>query len=240
MVKKQTSDGLYYWDSELPSSVVIPYFHGFNENPQYSAFYKTFYPKIKDRWRVVMPLNPYPNSGWEKPHAGSLIGTVFLEKFKTMFAGSKIIPASFSAGADPDYLLKVPGLAGFISVAGKSDQYQNVLTFATTGVPVIAFTGTADTSENHHDLVVKTWVTWFKGAGGNLTFTDYSGANHGQVAAKAYTPDPNLINWIEKVVGTDPINPVVKDPVKSAYFVESEGKLIIETEGGKILKFTPD
>jgi hypothetical protein len=242
MIKKQTSDGLYYHDSELNSPNVFAYFHGFNENPLYSSFYKILYPKIKDLIRVVMPINPYANSGWEKPHNGLYIGSHFIRHIVRAFPGVRI-PAGYSAGADPDYILLEPGLHGFVSVAGKSDQYQNVLKFAGTKIPVIAFAGTADTSENSYTLDQKTWVKWFQTeGGGNLTWIVYDSATHGAVDDKAFS-DSRLIEWIKKVIDANLTNPVpqpIDDPVLKAYFREAEGKLIIETESGKTLRFTPE
>lgn len=239
MTIKSTPEGFTYHDSGLNSPNVIAYFHGFNENPLYSSFYKILYPKIKDLIRVMMPVNPYPNSGWEKPYNNLPLGTYFIRLLVSRVPGIRLA-SGYSAGADPDYLLKEPGLHGFISVAGKSDQYQNVLSFAKTGIPVIAFAGTADTSENSYTLDQKTWVKWFQTeGGGNLTWIVYDSATHGAVDDKAFS-DSRLTEWIKKIIDATPVEPPVeiKDPVVESYWNGS--KLVVITESGLKKELTPD
>lgn len=241
MAQLKTGSGISYYKYGTGPDIIV-YMHGYGENPLSSAFYKSFYPSIQDKVTCYMGLIP-GTSGWEKPWNGVSIGEDFLKFVVSENPGKRIFIATFSAGADPDYLYNVKGITAFASVAGKADNYKGFMAWVPEAPPVYAFAGTNDTSQNSFALCSKTWTSWFVGAGGGskLIWKPITGANHGGVAAYAYNPTNGLWEWFDSIgKQPDPINPVTKIPVKNAYFILPDKKLEVELENGEVLRFTPD
>jgi hypothetical protein len=248
MTKLLTPSGISYYKIGSGPDVIV-YFEGYSSspNPLNSTFYKSFLPSISARVTCYLPIN-FPNAGWEKPWNGTFTGTDFLNFVADENPEKRIFVTGFSAGGDPGYIYKAKKVTAFASVAGSDlNNYNGMMEWRNKGIPVWAFIGTNDTSENSRANCEKTWVTWYY-YGGNTSNVPtgklkdgkptYVTGGHSSVPTFAYNPANGLWEWFETI--GNPTNPVLKDPVKVAYFETGEGKLIVETEGGRVLKFTPD
>lgn len=220
---------------------VIVYFDGYSSapNPLASNFYRYFLPSIQSKVTCYIPI-PFANSGWEKPWNNSWLGTDFLNYISDQHVTERIFVTGYSAGGDPGYVYGARRVTAFASVAGSDSNYNPMMNWRDNGIPVWSFIGTSDTSENSRANCEKTWIAWFSPVG-RLKGPTYVTGGHGSVDDYAYNPVNGLWAWFDSIgkpVDPEPIP--VDDPVLKAYFRSSENKLIIETQSGKVLKFTPD
>jgi hypothetical protein len=246
-MKELTSpSGLRYklWDDVKDAPLLI-YLSGKDENINSSIFVNQFVPANKDKFIIAAPYFIAGKSGWEWMLQNNFAGVTFTKEMKTLNPGDgRTFITGFSAGGTYDvYARLATDITAFCSCAGSGDDYHSVVEFATKGVPGKHYHGDADgapyyTSPNNYKLGKKTAIDWFRAAGGNIEFITIPGGGHSSAPQRAYSTTENLAAWF--LSKGNPTNPVLKDPVKNSYFVESEGKLIVETESGKVLKFTPE
>jgi len=241
----KTPSGISYYKFGNGSDVVI-YMDGYSSNPQplQSSFYKSFHPSISTKVTCYIPI-PLANSGWEKPWNGTWIGIDFLKFVVSENNGKRIFVTGYSAGGDPGYIYAVDGITAFASVAGSDTNWNGMMGWRGKLIPVWAFIGTSDTSENSRANCEKTWISWFYGTDhlGNLRngAPTYVNGGHGSVDDYAYNPANGLWAWFDSIgKPTEPLPVPIDDQGKSWYYSESEKVIIFETQNGKKLRVLPD
>lgn len=227
--------GLKYLEYSTNGPLIV-YYAGLGEDIRYSEFVKKFVPANRDRFTIVVPYQ----SSWEKPMSdGKFLAVWFMREVKKIYPRPKPTTSTgFSLGASFGFQaqMAIDGEADVVVIcAGSGSNEATVNAFGATGIPVRHYHASGDRQITIDKGKVR--YTWLRGRLDN-NFIEIPGGSHGTAPAVAYAPETKLGDWILSF--GNPINPVIKDPVKSAYFVESEGKLIIETESGKTLRFTPD
>lgn len=240
---KTPSNIAYYKIGSGPDVVV--YMDGYSSapNPLGSSFYRSFLPSIQSKVTCYIPI-PLANSGWEKPWNGTWIGIDFLKFVVSENQGKRIFVTGYSAGGDPGYIYAVDGITAFASVAGSDTNWNGMMGWRGKLIPVWAFIGTSDTSENSRANCEKTWISWYYGTDhlGNLRngAPTYVNGGHGSVDDYAYNPANGLWVWFDSI-GKQPVPPpLIDDQGKAWYYSESEKVIIFETVNGKKLRVTPD
>lgn len=235
----KTPSNIGYYKTGSGPDVVI-YMDGFssNPNPLGSSFYKSFLPSIQDNVTCYISI-PFANTSWEKPWNGTLLGTDFLNFVAEQHPNARIFVTGFSGGADPGYIYGAKRITAFASVAGSDlNGYKGMMWWREQGIPVWAFIGTTDTSENSRANCEKTWISWFDPVG-DLKLTYVTGG-HGSVPVYAYNPANGLWAWFDSIGKQPEPPPLIDDQGKSWYYSESEKVIIFETVNGKKLRVTPD
>lgn len=236
----KTSSGISYYKFGSGPDVIV-YFDGYSSspNPLGSAFYKSFLPSIQSKVTCYLPI-PLASSGWEKPWNGTWIGTDFLNFVADQHATGRIFVTGFSAGGDSGYIYGAKRVTAFASVAGSDlNNYNGMMNWRDNGIPVWAFIGTTDTSENSRANCEKTWINWFDPVG-DLKLTYVTGG-HGSVPGYAYNPANGLWAWFDSI-GKQPEPPdnsgIDKPGLK--FYLRKDGKIVFEFEGAILKELTPD
>lgn len=239
-----TPSGIKYHKFGTGPDVVV-YMDGYSSypNPLGSAFYKQFYPYIKDKATVYMAI-PFPSTGWEKPWNGKLLGTDFLNFVVHEHPTARIFVTGFSAGGDSGYIYGAERVTAFAAVAGSDlNNYNGMMNWRTKGIPVWAFIGTNDTSENSRANCEKTWVVWYYGSDHLGKLKDgtptYVTGGHSSVPAYAYNPANGLWEWFNSI-GKPPDNSGIDKHGLKFYLRHTDGKIVFEFEGGVLKEVTPD
>lgn len=235
------------WD-ECRDCPLVVYLPGKDENINISIFVTKWVPANKSKFVIATPYFVSGKSGWQwEISPGTFSGTAFFRYVKYNHPNDgRAYGTGFSAGSDYDVWAALGNEVTAVAMcAGSGDNYNNVVLWAQSGVPVRHYHGTSDgapgfTSPNNFKLGQKTAISWFQNTGlGKMEFIEIPNGGHSSAPARAYDPAGDLATWFLSY----PKNPVpvpIDDPVLKAYFRESEGKLIIKTESGKTLRFTPD
>lgn len=217
-----TPSGIQYHKFGNGPDVII-YMDGYSENPNPlgSSFYRSLFPTISNKVTCYMPI-PLPKQGWEQTLSnGKKRGTEFLDFVADNHLTERIFVTGYSAGGDPGYIYAAKRITAFASVAGSDlNGYKGMMTWRSKGIPVWAFIGTTDTSENSKANCETTWVKWFAPVG-NLKLSYVTGG-HGSVPVYAYNPANGLWDWFDSINKPIPApDPVpTKEPITDFYVLE--------------------
>ncbi|HEY3403880.1 MAG TPA: hypothetical protein VGK59_10865 [Ohtaekwangia sp.] len=239
-----TPSGIKYYKFGTGKDVIV-YMDGFYKNvtptPLNTSFNLSFLPSIQSNVTCYIPI-PIMNAAWEKlMSSGLMMGTDFLNFVADENPEPKrIFVTGYSAGGDPGYLYGAKRVTAFASVAGSDIQgYHGMMAWRDNGVPVWAFIGTTDTSENSRANCEKTWISWFDPVG-DLKLTYVTGG-HGSVDDYAYNPANGLWAWFDSidkpVVSPPPPVPIPqRDTITATYFLPDNDTTYMIGKSGKIYK----
>lgn len=250
-VAKMTTDGnkIPYYESYIGSDKpILIYLHGDGQSSngtieglskiKYVSFYTKFFQAHKDKFNIFMPQYPSTQHGWNDKNIGINFFRFVMNNYRS--DGRVYLTGHSSGGRGTNTIahqalkegLTVTAIA---VVAGAGEYYESTRLYSAK-IPQYIFVGSNDGTVNGLKQNQQLY-NWYRQGGGNPDYLEYAGVGHGSDGL-AYAGDA-LAKWfLSKGTPVTPTNPVLKDPVKSSYFME--GFLFVELESGKVLKFKPD
>lgn len=245
MIQNTTPSGQPFFIHSQNNGPLVVYLGGLNEKAQSGIFISLFgTAENKEKFTIVTVSNPY-NVGWESPRVNKTkyLGELVVEEICAALGYEKLCGAGWSLGGDVDVWARLADkLSALCICAGSANAAQgsNVVAFAQKRIPIRFYHGDRDgypnfTSPNNYKAGKAVYDT-IASNGGDATFHTITGGDHASAPKTAASISERLADWF--ISKSTPTNPVLKDPVKNATFID--GFLHVELESGKVLKFKPD
>jgi len=241
MIKNTTPSGQPYYIHSRNNGPLVIYLSGLNEKAETGIFAQDFCRNDNlERFTIVTVSNPY-NVGWESPRVNKTkyLGQLVVEEIIEQLGYEKTNGIGWSLGSDVDVWARLADkLSALCLCAGSANAAggANVIEFAKKRVPIRFYHGDRDDRSPNHYKAGKAVYDTIISNGGDATFKTIPGGYHDSAPRTACSANEKLGEWF--LSHCTPTNPVLKDPVKSSYFME--GFLYVELESGKVLKFKPD
>jgi len=245
MTKSTTPSGQPFFIHSQNKGPLVVYLGGLNEKAENGIFVNGFATaENKERFTIVTVSNPY-GVGWESPRINKTkyLGQLVVEEICEQLGYEKLCGIGWSLGGDIDVWARLADkLTALCICAGSANAAKghNIVEFAKKRIPIRFYHGDKDgapnfTSPNNYRAGLSVYDTIVYN-GGDADFYTISGGDHASAPRTAVSANEKLGDWFMK--HSTPISPVLKENLKSAYFME--GFLYVELESGKVIRFKPD
>jgi predicted peptidase len=181
-------------------------------------FVKNFVPLHRDKFTILAPQQTANFWGWQGDPNSKHDGVEFIEWAIANYPhDGRVYVTGHSMGGHGSWdvaTIMREKITAFVVSAGRSDNYNGVVSLGQLKTPARHYHGDKDTSENSYSKG-KQVCNWYKTGSGIDILTTYTGAGHG-IDGRVYA-EPDLVDWmLSQGISQPPVEPV-KIPVDEIY-----------------------